>query len=82
MDVLNTIRSRDRWISLGPALLGGLLALALVACGGGGGGTTPPPTQNPVPALTSISPTIANAGDPAFTLRVTGSNFISSSRVR
>ena len=64
-------------------MAGLLLAIVFAACGGGGGGGSgPPPTQNPVPVLTSISPTGANAGDPAFTLTVTGSNFISSSKVR
>lgn len=35
-----------------------------------------------MPVLSSISPTSANAGDPDFTLTVTGSSFISSSQVR
>jgi hypothetical protein len=38
--------------------------------------------QNPVPNLTSISPTSATAGGAAFTLTVNGSNFISGSTVR
>jgi len=59
-----------------------LTALVFAACGGGGGGTSPPPVQNPIPVLTSISPTSASAGGPAFTLTVTGSRFISSSKVR
>ncbi len=71
---------RHRAASVAAPLAAGLLvALALAACGGG---TGPPPTQNPVPVLTSISPTGANAGDPGFTLTVTGSNFISGSQVR
>ena len=37
--------------------------------------------NNPVPTLTSISPTSAAAGGPAFTLTLNGSNFISSSQV-
>jgi len=36
---------------------------------------------NPVPTLTSLSPSSAAPGGPAFTLRVTGTNFISSSGV-
>jgi hypothetical protein len=58
-----------------------LLALALAGCGGGGGGT-PPPSGNPVPTLTSISPTGTLVGSPEFTLTANGSSFISSSVVR
>jgi hypothetical protein len=58
-----------------------LLALSLAACGGGGSAPAPTP-QNPVPVLSSISPTTAHAGDAAFTLTVNGTSFISSSRVR
>jgi hypothetical protein len=52
-----------------------------------GGGTsnalplTINPAPNPVPALTSLSPTSAKRGGPAFTLTVTGSNFIAASVV-
>jgi hypothetical protein len=52
-----------------------------------GGGTsngvtfTIKPQQNPVPSVTSISPVNATAGGSAFTLAVTGSNFITSSKV-
>lgn len=55
----------------------------LAACGGGGGGGgggSPPP--NPVPSITSMSPTSAIAGDPAFTLTVDGSSFVSGSKVQ
>ncbi len=38
--------------------------------------------QNPVPAITTISPTSATAGGAAFTLTVNGSNFINGSTVR
>ena len=59
----------------------GALALSLTNCGGKS--STPPPTaQNPVPSITSISPTSATAGGAAFTLTVTGTNFISGSVVR
>jgi hypothetical protein len=37
--------------------------------------------NNPVPTLTSISPTSATAGGAAFTLTATGTNFVSSSVV-
>ncbi|MEI6682905.1 MAG: IPT/TIG domain-containing protein, partial [Bacteroidota bacterium] len=40
------------------------------------------PLSNPVPAITSISPTTKCAGDAGFTLTVNGSNFIASSVVR
>jgi YD repeat-containing protein len=43
---------------------------------------TPAAAQNPVPTVSSISPTSATAGGAAFTLTVNGSNFISSSVVR
>jgi hypothetical protein len=52
-----------------------------------GGGTSAPvnfnvsAANNPVPALTSISPTTAVAGSAAFTLTLTGTNFIASSTV-
>jgi hypothetical protein len=53
---------------------------SLVGCGGGSGGSNPPPS-NPVPAISSLTPSTATAGGPAFTLTVTGSNFVSSSTV-
>ncbi len=69
---------------IGDAPLAALLLSALFfsACGGGGGGGGTPTPQNPVPSLTSISPSSANAGDGEFTLTVNGSSFISSSVVR
>ena len=38
--------------------------------------------NNPVPAVSSLSPSSANAGSSAFTLTVNGSNFVSNSVVR
>jgi 6-phosphogluconolactonase len=64
----------------------GIVSLAFLA--GCGGGTTsqslnnqlrPPPPQ---PSISSITPTSATVGGPAFTLAVNGSNFVSSSVVR
>ncbi len=55
-----------------------------VGCGGGSGtsgGGPPPPPSNPTPAITSLSPSSANEGGSAFTITVTGYNFISSSSV-
>ena len=54
--------------------------------GGGGGGFNPPPSSppgsnNPVPALTSISPTGELTGNPDFTLTLNGNNFVPSSVV-
>lgn len=53
--------------------------------GGGGGCSTPPlpfTVNNPVPAVTSISPTSTPAGGSSFTLTVNGSNFVSTSIVQ
>src|SRR5207248_5304973 len=52
-----------------------------------GGGTSTAQTftmtaPNPSPTLSSISPPSATAGDAAFTLTLTGTNFISSSVVQ
>ncbi|OPZ45108.1 MAG: Ser-Thr-rich glycosyl-phosphatidyl-inositol-anchored membrane family protein [Euryarchaeota archaeon ADurb.BinA087] len=50
-----------------------------------GGGTSAAKTftiNNPVPTITAISPTTKNSGDPGFTLNLTGTNFIPSSRIR
>ncbi|MGH9842046.1 MAG: putative Ig domain-containing protein, partial [Blastocatellia bacterium] len=50
-----------------------------------GGGTSTAQTftiNNPVPTLTSLNPTAATAGGAAFTLTVTGMNFVSSSVVQ
>lgn len=50
-----------------------------------GGGTSNAltfPINNPIPAILTISPTSATAGGSAFTLTVTGSNFVSGSTVR
>ncbi|HXD42283.1 MAG TPA: galactose oxidase-like domain-containing protein [Ramlibacter sp.] len=42
----------------------------------------PPPPPAPAPALSSMLPTSATAGGPAFTLTVNGSNFVSGAVVR
>ena len=55
-----------------------LLAVsALASCGGSGSQTA----QNQNPTITSISPTTAAAGGAAFTLTVTGTNFVAASVV-
>jgi Tol biopolymer transport system component len=40
------------------------------------------PSTNPLPTITSIVPPSANAGGPAFTLTVTGTGYIPTSKVR
>jgi uncharacterized protein (TIGR03437 family) len=52
-----------------------------------GGGMSAPATftisaTNPVPALTSLSPNATPAAGPAFTLAITGTNFVTASKVR
>lgn len=69
------------------ALAAVILAQLLVACGGGSSGSggqspPPPPTSNPVPAIVSLSPNSSNAGGAAFTVAITGYNFIPSSSVQ
>src|SRR5216684_4093398 len=61
-----------------------ILAAASFGCGGGSSASSNPPPHgsNPIPAITSISPSSAIAGGAAFTLTVNGSNFISSSTVQ
>jgi hypothetical protein len=52
-----------------------VLFLTLPSCGGGGGGVT----NNPVPSITSISPTEQAVGSASQTLTITGSGFVSGS---
>jgi hypothetical protein len=54
-----------------------LTVALLVGCG-----PDPGPVSNPVPALSSIAPTTASRGRPAFTLTLTGSGFVQTSSVR
>ncbi len=57
-----------------------ILLMAMVGCGGGGGTdpSNPPPNNNPVPGVSSLSPTSATAGAAAQTLTINGSNFMST----
>src|SRR5208337_4473771 len=66
------------------ATLASLVVVSFTGCGGSGssGGGQPPPTENPVPAIVSLSPNSANAGGAAFTLTIDGNNFVSSSTVQ
>lgn len=61
--------------SIGAGNIAGGWALSVITSAGGVTGT------NPVPTLTAISPTTTAAGSSAFTLTVTGTNFISTSVV-
>ena len=57
--------------------------VGLSSCGGSSSSTsTPPPPPNPVPSISSLSPSSASTGGPAFNLTVNGSNFISTSAVQ
>jgi hypothetical protein len=50
--------------------------------GGGTSGSLPFTVNNPVPSLTGISPTTVVAGGAAFTLTLSGGNFVSGSMVQ
>ena len=54
------------------------VVIQITACGSGGGGGV---SNNPIPSITSISPTSAAAGAAAQTLTISGTNFSSSSTV-
>ena len=56
------------------------LALVLLSCGGGSGGGGGG-TNNPVPSITSLSPTQIAAGSQVQILLVNGANFMSTSTV-
>ncbi len=58
-----------------------VFVLFLIGCGGGSSVSGAGGTQGLVPAITSISPSIANAGSAALTLSVSGSNFASRSEI-
>ena len=57
-----------------------------LGCGGGSSVGSPPPPppppSNPQPAIVSLNPSFANAGGAAFTMTITGTNFVSSSAVQ
>lgn len=67
--------------SIGGITLGLLAILVATGCGGGGGGTpvTPPNNDNPVPGISSLSPSSATVDAAAQTLTINGSSFLSSS---
>ena len=84
----NVLTDKQRTISVRRALVLTCLAFLQLSagCGGGSsgssGGGPPPPPSNPIPAIISLSPNSANAGGAAFTITITGYNFISSSTVQ
>jgi len=63
-----------------PLLVIVALFLALPSCGGGSS-TPPPPPPNPVPSITSLSPTQQAAGSTLQAVTIAGSGFISGSTV-
>jgi subtilase family serine protease len=67
------------------AFLASLLVLALIAtfpsCGGSGGGGGGGNQNNPVPAITSLSPTQQVAGSTPQNLTINGTGFVTSSTV-
>jgi Tol biopolymer transport system component len=72
------------WRGRMPCFIAGTL-LALAVCTsmiGCGTGSAAPSTPNPVPSVSTISPTSAPAGALAFMLTVNGSNFVPSSMVQ
>ena len=64
-----------------PMLIIVALFLIMPGCGGGGGGGTPPPPNDPVPTITSLSPTQQAAGSQSQTLTVNGTGLIGTSQV-
>jgi subtilase family serine protease len=64
-----------------PVLLMIALLIALPSCGGGSGGGGGTVTNNPVPSISSLSPTQLAAGSAGQTLTIKGSGFVSASSV-
>ena len=58
------------------------LLVLLPSCGGGGGGGGGGGTPNPVPSISSLSPTQVAAGSQIQNLFINGSNFMTSSTVK
>jgi hypothetical protein len=59
-----------------------IATFALLATGCGGGSSSSSSSNNPVPSISTISPTSAPAGSRAVVLTVTGGGFVSGSVVR
>ena len=60
----------------------GVAAVSVVNPGGSYSGSLSFEIHNPAPTLSSVSPSSATAGGSAFTLTLTGTNFINGSVVR
>src|SRR5690349_1545720 len=74
------MRGRNQHLQIAIAVF----SLAIFMSGCGGGSTVqqpPPPPSNPIPSITSISPSSANVGSQQQALTIQGSNFLSSSTV-
>ncbi|HEY6370561.1 MAG TPA: Ig-like domain repeat protein [Candidatus Sulfotelmatobacter sp.] len=71
------ISRRRRGMATILVLLAGLITLPSCGGGGGGGGGT----SNPIPSISSLSPTQVAAGSQIQSLYINGSNFLSSSTV-
>lgn len=67
----------------GPVLLSfaALLIFSTSGCGSGSTAPSNPPTTNPVPAITSLTPSSVSAGGSPVTVKVSGSGFVSASTV-
>ena len=57
------------------------IVLRSTSCGGGANELIPEQNTNPVPTITSLSPSSATAGAAAQTLTINGTNFLSTSTV-
>jgi YVTN family beta-propeller protein len=73
-------------IGAGPvlsALVVFVILFVVYGCGGGGSQSAPPPppVQNPVPSISSLSPSSAMAGAASQALTINGTNFLSISTV-
>jgi hypothetical protein len=71
------MRRRRRGVVIGIMIM----LLVLPGCGGGGGGGGGGNTSNPVPSVSSLSPTSLAAGSAAHTLVISGTGFNGSSTV-
>lgn len=75
------IPARDRKKGLLAALMMVALIATFPSCGGSGGGGGGGQTNNPVPSISSLSPTQQAAGSTSQTLTINGTGFVSSSTV-
>jgi hypothetical protein len=71
-------------ILAGDIVAAGTFSVTVVNVGPGGGTSSPASfaVNNPVPTLTTLSPSSAAAGGPGFTLALNGTNFVNGSTVQ